>query len=362
VDRANRGDLQEARWIRDARRGDAPAFGQLYRRYLGDVREFCARRIGDPIRAEDLAQDTFVRAFERIDSFRRGAAFWPWISTIARNLCIDELRHRGRIREEGRQLAENGEPTPPFSDPTSDAALAEDTQRIIGVALSAAMDRLSDHDRALVWSHDVEQSSWHEVARRNRTSLDAARNSAWRARRLLRSVLAESLSDVRSQVLLPLVAFGGYLRSLYGRARARVNSTWLAAGDVAYQRLAELVIAATVVTASVVVGQFEVAGPRSASQAAIAAQADSPGPGAASLSRSIEVKAASGSAIKADPVDLALDSKQRPASAGPSSFHSRVEIREPDGTLLYWQETTMGCGDGRTSRLMPESGPVRAYC
>jgi RNA polymerase sigma-70 factor, ECF subfamily len=362
VDRANRGDLQERRWIRAARRGDAPAFGLLYRRYLGDVRAFCARRIGDPIRAEDLAQDTFVRAFERMGSFRPAAAFWPWISTIARNLCIDELRHRGRIREEGQQIDQYVAPTPLFSDPTPDAALAEDTHRIIGAALSAAMDRLSDHDRALVWSHDVEQLGWDEVARRNRTSLHAARNSAWRARRALRSFLAESLSDLRSQVVLPFATFGEFLRRLHGRARARVNSTWLASGDDAFQRLAELLVAAAVVSASVLVGHFELAGPESAPRSAVEAQAASRDPGATSVRPSSGATTASGSVVKVDPLSVAIDSKRRPDGAGPSSFRARIEVSAPDGTLLYWRETTMACGDGRTSPVMPKSGPVRAYC
>jgi len=361
LERAKRDELQEARWIRAARRGDAAAFGRLYSRYLGDVRDFCARRIGDPIRAEDLAQDAFVRAFERMESFRPGAAFWPWISTIARNLCIDELRQRGRIREEGRQLAENGEPTPPFTDPTPDEALAGDTQRILGAALSAAMDKLTDHDRALVWSHDVEQLNWDEVARRHRISLDAARNSAWRARRVLRAVLARSLIDLRSRIVLPLLVFGEYVRRAYNRACARVNRTWLAAGDVAYQRFAELMIAATVVTATVLTGPLQAATHGSAPQSMIGSQAASTRPAATSRHGSV-ITTASGSTITTDPVSVALDSKRRSRSAGPSSLHDRVEIRGPDGTLLYWQDLTMKCGDGQTSPFMPTSGPVRAYC
>jgi RNA polymerase sigma-70 factor (ECF subfamily) len=362
VERARRDDLQEARWIRAAGKGDTDAFGRLYTRYLGDVREFCARRIGDAIRAEDLAQDAFVRAFERMESFRPGAAFWPWISTIARNLCIDELRHRGRIREEGRQPAENGEPTPLFTDPTPDEALAGDTQRIIGAALSAAMEKLTDHDRALVWSHDVEQLSWDEVARRNRVSLDAARNSAWRARRMLRSVLAQSLSDLRSRVVLPLLVFGEYVRGMYNRARARANSTWLAAGNVASQRIAELVIAAAVVTAGVLVGQIGAGELQSAAQRAVTVRTAISKPAATSAHRSSVVTTASGPVVKADPVSLSLGSKRRPGGAGPSDAHSRIEIYGPDGTLLYWDDTTMKCGDGRTSPFMPTSGPVRAYC
>jgi RNA polymerase sigma-70 factor, ECF subfamily len=362
VERAKRDDLQEARWIRAARSGDAAAFGLIYRRYLGDVRAFCARRIGDAVRAEDLAQDTFVRAFERMDSFRPGAAFWPWISTIARNLCIDELRHRGRIREEGQQLAQNNEPTQLISDPTPDTALAEDTQRIIGDALSAAMDKLSDHDRALVWSHDAEQLSWDEVARRHHTSLDAARNSAWRARRVLRSVLAKSLGELRSRVVLPLAAFGEYLRSRYARARARTNDTWLAVGNVASQRVAELVVAAAVVTAGMLVGHVETAGPATAAQSVVVAQAVASHPTAASARRGSLVATASDSVTEAAPVSVALDSKRRPRSAGPSDLHSRIEIYAPDGTLLYWQEDTTKCGDGKASPLLPQSGPIRAYC
>jgi len=362
LERAKRDELQEARWIRAARKGDAAAFGRLYSRYLGDVRDFCARRIGDPIRAEDLAQDAFVRAFERMESFRPGAAFWPWISTIARNLCIDELRHRGRIREEGRQLAENGAPTPPFTDPTPDEALAGDTQRILGAALSAAMDKLTDHDRALVWSHDVEQLNWDEVARRHRISLDAARNSAWRARRVLRAVLARSLIDLRSRIVLPLLVVGEYVRRAYNRACARVNRSWLAVGDVASQRFAELMIAAALVTATVLVGPIQAATHGSAPLSTIESQPAFHHPAAQSAHLSSVVTTASGSAISADLVSVVLDSTRRPRGAGPSSLHDRVEIHGPDGTLLYWQDLTMKCGDGQTSPFMPTSGPVRAYC
>src|SRR5688572_28990602 len=74
--------------------GDQSAFGELYCRYRRPVRDLCRRLVNDPTRVDDLAQETFLRALSHIDQFRPGDRLWPWLSTIARNVCIDELRAR----------------------------------------------------------------------------------------------------------------------------------------------------------------------------------------------------------------------------------------------------------------------------
>src|SRR5215472_19290104 len=83
----------ELELARRARRGDAAAFDELVRRFHGPVYRFCRRllRSGD---AEDLAQDTFVRAFVHFERFDPERPVLPWLLAIARRRCLDLLGRR----------------------------------------------------------------------------------------------------------------------------------------------------------------------------------------------------------------------------------------------------------------------------
>lgn len=73
-----------------AQRGDEDAFAELYTRYRATVHRYLVRRIGNHHTAEELAQDVFVRAFNRLPTYEwRGVAFGAWLLTIARNLSAD---------------------------------------------------------------------------------------------------------------------------------------------------------------------------------------------------------------------------------------------------------------------------------
>lgn len=76
--------------------GDTVAFDQLVRLYKDRVHAFVARRLSDPVEAEDIAQEAFVRAYRHLPSFRGGASFQSWLHRIAGNLTIDSLRKRQR--------------------------------------------------------------------------------------------------------------------------------------------------------------------------------------------------------------------------------------------------------------------------
>jgi RNA polymerase sigma-70 factor, ECF subfamily len=349
----------EAAWVDGARRGDAVAFGELYRRYLGDVRGFCSRRIGDPIRAEDLAQDTFVRAFEQMGSFRHGAPFWPWLSTIARNLCIDELRQRGRVAEE--ITADHNEARDAALDPTLDAALAEDASSRIGAAVSSAMGKIPERERALLWSHTVDELSWSEIAARHHTSLHAARNAAWRARRALRSILAESLKDLRAGLPLPLLSAFDRLRRTGEDLRARLCAGGICFADALCQRVADVILATVVLTLGVSGGSA--AGPvldLAQGRASTHALASAPAP-------TVSSRAGGGGGttnvlISHPSAKASIASASRPNAAAPATIDNRIEIRGPDGSVLYSSDTRVDCGDGSPSTLLPSAGPVRAYC
>lgn len=79
-----------------ARRGDINAFYALYSAFRDELRSYLYRLVADRDDADDLAQDTFVRAFDRLGSFEGRASLKTWVFTIATHLAMDVLRHRRR--------------------------------------------------------------------------------------------------------------------------------------------------------------------------------------------------------------------------------------------------------------------------
>src|SRR2546428_11616993 len=92
--------------------GDPGAFEALLRRHRAPLFTFLLRMLGDRQRAEDLAQETFLRIVKGAPAWERRARFQTWLYTVARNLCIDQSR-RGHLRPAGRPHAggPHGEPS-----------------------------------------------------------------------------------------------------------------------------------------------------------------------------------------------------------------------------------------------------------
>ena len=346
-----------------AHSGDAEAFGDLYRRYLGDVRAFCARRVGDPIRAEDLAQDTFVKAFVQIGTFRTGAAFWPWLSTIARNLCIDENRRRRRIAEEAtEELPESAETAVVSPDPTPEAAIDRDTRNRIRAAIASAMAHLSPRERRLIIRSAVNREAWSEIALAEHSSLDAVRNAAWRARAVLRSLLVDPLRDLRAWI-------GASIATLACRRHRRPDhGTNGSHASMLYEQVGELVRALTRASTS-----FIHATPAFSGEAeAVSERLDDPPVSAGSPTQAREPTSRSASpprdlVVQSDGPEARLAaistrSTFRERAAGPARANPGIVVRGPDGGVVYWEETSFACGDGTTIGLLPASSPIQAYC
>ena len=88
--------------VRRAREGDAKAFEQLYKENLGRVYALCLRMTRDASRAEDLTQEAFVRAWEKLNSFRGDSAFSTWLHRLTVNLVLTDHRTRARRNERVR--------------------------------------------------------------------------------------------------------------------------------------------------------------------------------------------------------------------------------------------------------------------
>lgn len=91
-------DKREADIVREVLLGDVQAFGVLVREYQGPVYNLMLRMVGDEDKAADLAQDAFARAYERLESFKPGRRFFPWLYSVALNIARDWLRAAGRDR------------------------------------------------------------------------------------------------------------------------------------------------------------------------------------------------------------------------------------------------------------------------
>lgn len=92
------------RWQAEGGHADAePFLAELFRRHQTKVAAWCYQITGDVNSAADLAQEVFVRAFQGLQSFRKGSKFTTWLYSIARNRCLDELRSRKRRVEEASE-------------------------------------------------------------------------------------------------------------------------------------------------------------------------------------------------------------------------------------------------------------------
>src|ERR687896_1056892 len=85
--------------VEAVRGGDDSAFEELYRRYQPRIAAYVRRKVRDPTRAEDLAQDAFFSALRRMRATDSAIAFKPWIFEIARNATIDHWRRTSRAEE-----------------------------------------------------------------------------------------------------------------------------------------------------------------------------------------------------------------------------------------------------------------------
>jgi RNA polymerase sigma-70 factor (ECF subfamily) len=151
---------EQAMW-RVQMQDDHAAFAGLVRRWEEPVRRLCVRMTGGAHRAEDLAQEVFVRVFARRNDFEQGRKFSTWLWRIALNLCHDELR---RVNRRGESpLDEHDENVPWFeaAGPGPDGRLIENERA--GLVRDALMELPETH-RAVVVLREYEGLKMREIA------------------------------------------------------------------------------------------------------------------------------------------------------------------------------------------------------
>jgi RNA polymerase sigma-70 factor, ECF subfamily len=185
--------------IRRAQQGDTAAFEELVRNYDRRVLRLTMRLTDSTEDAQDIYQDTFLRAYRNIGQFRFECSFYTWIYRIAMNLCSDYLRRRevrDRYAYSERYSGENDEQEETILDRASEqragasperAALNEELKKQI----LSALNKLSARERMVFELRHYEGLKLQTVAAILSTSENTVKNTLFRATQKLRLGLAE---------------------------------------------------------------------------------------------------------------------------------------------------------------------------
>jgi RNA polymerase sigma-70 factor, ECF subfamily len=158
VSPGTRSTASDARLVEDARHGDKDAFGQLVLRYEQRLLRVVARFVSDPELARDLAQDTFLRVYERLATFDPSRRFGPWLFRIGVNLTLDYLRKRKR---RGRWALFSDSPSDRPPDPATPDPREE---RDLSQEVRAVLEKLPEKYRSVLVLRDLENFSTSEIA------------------------------------------------------------------------------------------------------------------------------------------------------------------------------------------------------
>jgi RNA polymerase sigma-70 factor (ECF subfamily) len=161
-----------------ARRGQTKALEQLVRRHLGAACAVALAILGSPSDAEDVAQDAFIVAFERLDTCRDPERFAGWLLQIVRNRALNALA-QGKLRGTVKERL----PPPEAGQEPREVGLKD---RLLG-----ALERLSPPQREVVLLHDLQEWTHREIAERLDISEVMSRQHLFTARRALRTHLTE---------------------------------------------------------------------------------------------------------------------------------------------------------------------------
>jgi RNA polymerase sigma factor (sigma-70 family) len=179
--------------VKAARDGDMRAYDQLVQRYQERIYHTIYHMTSNHEDANDLAQDTFIKAHTALKSFKGDSSFYTWVYRIAVNKTINFLKQRKNRRAMSlNDLDFNVENDPDLvalvSDktPRRDLALGELQEK-----LNAAMQKLSDVHRLVVTLHDVQDLSHEEIAEIMECNVGTVRSRLFYARQQLQALLSD---------------------------------------------------------------------------------------------------------------------------------------------------------------------------
>jgi RNA polymerase sigma-70 factor (ECF subfamily) len=191
---------EEQVWLEQARQGDKVAFGELIEAYQTPVYNLAYRMLNNAAEAEEAAQEAFIRAYTRLDSYDPAHKFSTWLLSITSNYCIDQIRKRRTI------LLSIDEPLPPHPALTTEKRKGPEAQLMMNeqqVLVQSLLEELPPEYRQAVilrYWHDL---SYEEIAEVMDTTVSAIKSRLFRARKQLAEIgIANGLSPALEEALV----------------------------------------------------------------------------------------------------------------------------------------------------------------
>ena len=180
----------EQELILQAMRGHRPSFALLTRRYYKRVHVVALRVVRNQDDAADIAQETFLRAFRKLDSFDPSRPLFPWLHQIATNLSINHIQ---RVRKREGELPEFDTLEAPHDGPEAATLHRDDAARV-----RAAILALPDTFRRVIELNHFDECSYAEIAEILSIPVGTVMSRLYHARQKLRSIMNEGgISDAR---------------------------------------------------------------------------------------------------------------------------------------------------------------------
>ena len=194
--------LEDAALVQRTRKGDMRAFGMLVAKYQDRIFNLILRMCPRHAEAEELTQETFLRALERIGQFRGNSKFYTWLFRIGANLTLSHRRRVGRVRFQSLSGTDEFDGTQ--ADHLTAAVAAKRQVNPAAAAMTAetrtrvleALEELDDEFRLVVLLRDVEEMDYDQISQVTGLPLGTVKSRLHRARCLLRQSLA-SLMEPR---------------------------------------------------------------------------------------------------------------------------------------------------------------------
>jgi len=198
--------------VQKSKNGDLEAFDQLVLRYESKVFNLAYRFMGNYADASDLAQETFIRLYQSLVSFRGDSSFSTWLFRVAANACRDELRKRQRRKnvsmDEMVALSPANVPVADNAYSPEETVQRHEVQRQVQECLK----QLSDDHRLILVMREIQDLSYEEIAEVLQCSLGTVKSRINRAR----NALKERMTNTRELLSHDgrLIAKGGKQNAL----------------------------------------------------------------------------------------------------------------------------------------------------